>query len=107
MAIPMIMYLLRLAPLFGKELLNELDKILKSSLECILNTEAWKQASLPISSGGIGIRKLFDVEIPAYCSSVRDPAQTISPISITTSNENLESTNNAWKTFTDNTEIPS
>ena len=31
--------------------------------------EAWKQASLPVRSGGLGIRKANDIALPAYISS--------------------------------------
>ncbi|KAL7668206.1 hypothetical protein ACOME3_008918 [Neoechinorhynchus agilis] len=47
--------------------------MVKASLEKILNTqlsdEAWRQASLPVSPGGLGIRKAADISLPAYLGS--------------------------------------
>lgn len=46
----------------------------RSSLEDITNTKlnvsSWRQASLPLSFGGLGIRKAEDLAYPAYLSSV-------------------------------------
>ncbi len=36
----------------------------------MLNDDAWEQASLPVSSGGIGVRKTTDISLPAYTASV-------------------------------------
>jgi len=91
-----------------------LDDILKSSLECFLNTElddeTWNQTSLPISLGGIGIRKLRDIAIPAYCASIystNELANSIISSSIIVNNIYLDEAELSWKNSTNLDEIPS
>ena len=56
------------------ERLKMIDGIFRSTLEAITNVRmdefSWNQASLPLSFGGLGIRKVRDIAIPAYLSSV-------------------------------------
>ena len=47
-----------------------LFKALDSIINIQLDNEMWMQASLPINSGGLGIRKACDLALPAYLSSV-------------------------------------
>jgi hypothetical protein len=55
------------------DLLSEFDEIQRITLRGILNIEldesAWNQASLPMRNGGLGIRKISDLALPAYISS--------------------------------------
>jgi hypothetical protein len=74
-AIPKIMYTLRTAPCFlNTEWCKEFDDTLRKALQRILNVSMddtiWDQCSLPVSLGGIGIRKASDVAVPAYLASV-------------------------------------
>ena len=74
-AIPKIMYTLRTAPCFlNTEWCMEFDDTLRKALQRILNVNMddsmWDQCSLPVSFGGIGIRRASDVAVPAYLSSV-------------------------------------
>lgn len=64
-----------------------MDLCLKNGLESILNItfdeNQWIQAGLPISKGGIGIRKISDISLPAFLSSlhgVRSLMSLILPI---------------------------
>jgi len=47
---------------------------LRLSLNTKLEVISWKQASLPLSFGGLGIRKATDLAYPAYLSSVHQSA---------------------------------
>ena len=74
-AIPKIMYTLRTAPCFlNIEWCKEFDDTLRKALQRILNVNMddsmWDQCSLPVSLGGIGVRRASDVAVPAYLSSV-------------------------------------
>jgi hypothetical protein len=48
--------------------------VIRSTLQCIMNAElsddAWNQATLPVASGGLQIRRAVDVALPAYLSPV-------------------------------------
>jgi hypothetical protein len=72
-------YFMRTSHLFMEpHFLEKFDKVLQESLQTNLNTKlnelSWNQASLPVSFGGIGVRKSQDVALPAFISSV-DGAQ--------------------------------
>ena len=55
-------------------LLSDYDSVLRATLQSVLNIqltdETWEQATLPASSGGIGVRKASQVALPAFLSSV-------------------------------------
>ena len=70
-------------------ILEKFDKVLQESLQTILNTKldesSWDQASLPVTFGGIGVRKTQDVTLPAFISSVygaRETVEKLLPIQI-------------------------
>ena len=74
LAIPKLTYFLRTTPLwFIPSILKETEGLFKSCLESILNLQlddkSWTLASLPISFGGLGIRRLSDICIPAFLAS--------------------------------------
>lgn len=74
LAIPKLTYFLRTTPLwFLPSILKETDGLFKACLESILNLQlddkSWSLASLPISFGGLGIRRLSDICIPAFLAS--------------------------------------
>ncbi|KAJ6648441.1 hypothetical protein Bhyg_03669 [Pseudolycoriella hygida] len=113
LAIPMMTYLIRSAPIFENILLKKLDEILKSSLEHILNAslevENWVQATLPVSLGGIGIRQLSSLAVPAYCSSVYSTKDLVSQIfdpSINFTDRHLEKAEEIWKSIANVTDVP-
>jgi hypothetical protein len=71
---PRIVYALRTSfAVNDGGILNEMDEILRTSLEKILNVRLddsqWSQASLPLSFGGLGIRKLSEIAKPCFISS--------------------------------------
>jgi len=68
-------YLLRSSKAFLlSDRLKTVDEIFRSTLEAITNVRmnefSWDQASLPLVNGGLGIRKVEDLAMPAYLSSV-------------------------------------
>ena len=74
LSLPKILYVLRASPCFlASSLLSDLDDIQRSLLEAIcnvsLNDVAWRQASLPISAGGLGIRRFAMLATSAFLAS--------------------------------------
>lgn len=72
--VPKFTYILRCCQLWNYPMLiQQLDNIQRNTLTAILNTSfddrAWRQASLPIRFGGLGIRKISSVSLPAFLSS--------------------------------------
>ncbi|XP_048479848.1 uncharacterized protein LOC125489131 [Plutella xylostella] len=72
--VPNFTYILRCSPIFkNKTILSDIDNLIQNSLSKILNLpfrdRDWLQASLPIRFGGIGVRKVSDVALPAFLSS--------------------------------------
>lgn len=76
--IPKLTYVLRCCPLWDQSALLTLDEIVRNILtqilNCSLSDKSWCQASLPIRFGGIGIRKISSVALPAFLSSVHSTA---------------------------------
>ncbi len=75
MSSPKFIYLLRTCPSFiFQNHLIEIDELFRLTLENICNIKmslsVWRQASLPFSLAGIGIRKLEDLALPTYLSSI-------------------------------------
>jgi hypothetical protein len=72
---PKIMYFIRTAPIYRNTVwCEQFDETIRLALQSILNVQmegsTWEQSSLPISLGGLGIRKASEVAVPAYLSSV-------------------------------------
>jgi len=71
---PKILYTLRCAPCYDSTVLQDYDNVIKYTLNVILNIEmteaVWNQATLPVSSGGLGVRLATDLALPAFLSSV-------------------------------------
>ncbi|XP_055339110.1 uncharacterized protein LOC129588765 [Paramacrobiotus metropolitanus] len=72
---PKVIHLLRCCPSFeARDSLCEFDEVLRVSLESICNvrldTTAWRQASLPVRCGGLGIRRVEELSLPAYLASI-------------------------------------
>src|ERR1700704_2377336 len=68
-------YLLRSSKAFLlRDELKGVDDLFRSTLEAIANVKldefSWNQGSLPLAFGGLGIRKVEDLALPAYLSSV-------------------------------------
>ena len=72
-AIPKLQYILRTAPCFLSPSLCLFDNVQRSLLEDICNiklcNDSWKQASLPVNCGGMGIRSAAMLASSAYLAS--------------------------------------
>ena len=72
-SLPKVLYVLRTAPCFCSSLLSDFDVIQRSLLESICNIQlserSWLQASLPVNSGGLGIRSAVMLAPSAYLAS--------------------------------------
>jgi hypothetical protein len=84
LAIPKMMYTLRTAPCFTSQTLLTIDKCIHDTLAAILNVNlednAWDQASLPISFGGLGIRKTVQLSVSAFAASATGASALINTI---------------------------
>ena len=74
MSIPSLIYFLRCAPCWKvPQLLSTYDNCVQSSLEKILNCEfsihTWKQVSLPVKLGGLGVKHGMTSAIPCFIAS--------------------------------------
>jgi hypothetical protein len=76
-------FLLRTTPFWKfSNNVNSIDSSLKSSLERILNLRLtdlqWCQSTLPIRFGGLGIRSISDICLPAFLSSIHGVKKLVS-----------------------------
>ena len=82
---PRINYLLRVAPMYtaGEELLI-IDEIVRHCLSDHINVrlsdDAWKQASLPVRFGGLGVRSVSDLALPCFLASAHSAYELVSSI---------------------------
>jgi hypothetical protein len=83
--IPKLVHLLRCSPTWkAPEILKSFDTAFQSALESLLNIQleetAWLQASLPVSRGGLGIRRTQDLCYSAFLASVKGSSDLISAL---------------------------
>ena len=75
------MYFLRASPCYKSDVLQLYDEAIKSSLERIINRkltgDGWKQSSLPVKDGGLGIRSATDLSLPAFIASTHVTNMTV------------------------------
>jgi hypothetical protein len=81
--IPKFNFLLRTTPFWKfSNYVNSIESSLKSSLERILNLRLtnlqWYQSTLPIRFGGLGIRRISDICLPAFLSSINGAKKLVS-----------------------------
>jgi len=73
-SLPKLTYTLRSAPCYTSQLLLEYDDVIRATLKDIMNValsdDVWDQATLPVANGGLGVRRAFDIALPAFLSSV-------------------------------------
>ena len=114
-AILKILYVFRTTPCFLSPKLARFDESLRYLLCVILNVpldddSAWLQASLPVRSGGIGIRRSVQLAPSAYLASAVCCSELIPlilpPRLHTTSNPLVEEALSLWQATHDNT-LPS
>ena len=76
LTIPKFLFILRSSPCFLSHVLDDIDSLLCRSLSSIANiaisesSQSWLQASLPISFGGLGVRRLRELSTSAFLSSI-------------------------------------
>lgn len=83
--IPKFNYYLRCCPFWKfNSTCETFDTTIRSVLENIINIKfslsSWQQASLPIAFGGLGIRSVLDVSLPAFLSSLNASLALINSI---------------------------
>jgi hypothetical protein len=70
---PRVQHLLRCSPSVNHPSLLVFDNLLRSALSCISNCDLtdtqWLQASLPIRDGGLGVRRVTMLALPAFLAS--------------------------------------
>jgi hypothetical protein len=81
--IPKFNFLLRTTSFWKfSNYVNSIDSSLKSCLERILNLRLtdlqWRQSTLPIRFGGLGIRRISDICLPAFLSSINGVKKLVS-----------------------------
>jgi hypothetical protein len=77
-----VTYIARTSRTFQRpEIQSQYDEALQSAIESTTNIslakEKWKSASLPIKQGGIGIRRITDIGLPAYISSLHSSSSGV------------------------------
>ena len=75
-AVPRLTYLLRSAPVYTADnLLRDIDNDIRTAVVRATNVDltdsAWDQASLPVRMGGLGVRRVSDLALPCYISSLQ------------------------------------
>jgi hypothetical protein len=73
--VPRLIFLLRTSPFWKfPNCIKSIDNAIRNSLQKFLNIKfnenQWTLASLPISNGGLGIRKIQDISMPAFLGSI-------------------------------------
>ena len=70
---PKFMHVMRSSPCAGHTLLSDIDNSLRMTLSVItkvnITDEHWKQASLSVKAGGIGVRSVMSIAPSAFLSS--------------------------------------
>src|SRR6218665_3108772 len=73
------MHVLRSTPFHGHPRLGDFDELLRAGLERILNAsltdDQWTQASPPIRMGGLGVKTVSPLALPAFLASAARPLQ--------------------------------
>ena len=73
-----VLFMLRCSPCLGNAILSQIDEVLKANISHIANVVLsdvqWIQASLPVKAGGLGIRRVASLALPAYLASATSTA---------------------------------
>jgi hypothetical protein len=73
-SLPKLQYVLRCAPCYQSQALQQYDSVIRDTLQHILNIaltdSVWLQATLPVRNGGIGIRLATQLALPTFLSSM-------------------------------------
>ena len=80
--IPKLLYLLRTSCGYLSPILKDFDRCLRSSIEnitnCHLDDHTFRQATLPVKFGGLGVRRAEDISLPAFIASCSKTAAIVS-----------------------------
>ena len=104
LSVPKLLYTLRTAKCSGRPALRQFDEILRDGLSAILNIsltdDQWIQASLPVRSGGMGIRSATMLAPSAFLASAAGTSDLqdsiISMMGAATSDPAFQSSLDAW-----------
>ena len=82
---PRLLYLLRSSPAHDHPaLLARIDETVRRGVVAVTNVDlhgtSWRQATLPVSMGGLGIRMTADLALPAHLASVKSSAPLVATI---------------------------
>ena len=76
---PKLLYMLRCGACYKSAVLSEYDGVIRDTLKIVLNVDLpddiWKQATLPVSKAGLGVRFASDLALPAFLSSVNSVSE--------------------------------
>ncbi|XP_063359932.1 uncharacterized protein LOC134649149 [Cydia amplana] len=84
-AVPKMTYLLRTSPVWQfPDEITSFDDTIKATIEAVVNVslsdDQWRQAALPVRHGGIGVRRVQDVSLPAFLASAHGVADLVADI---------------------------
>jgi hypothetical protein len=75
---PKLSFILRYAACYTSPVLPDYDSVIQQTLRVVLNVNLTEtvcsQATLPVSSGGLGVRPAMDLALPTFLSSVNGSA---------------------------------
>ena len=82
---PRLLYMLRSAPAYRyPAILSKIDELVRRGATAITNVDlhgdSWRQATLPVSLCGLGVRMVSDLALPAYLASLRSSASLTSTV---------------------------
>ena len=76
---PRVMHLLRCSPSVDHDALAQFDQLLRTAIckltNSVLTDMQWLQASLPVRMGGLGVRSVSSLALPAYLASAASTQQ--------------------------------
>ena len=79
---PKVLHLLCCSPSVSHQSLQVFNSVLRSTIHSITNADLsdvqWLQASLPVKEGGLGVRRVSSLALPAFLTS----AVTVSTLSV-------------------------
>ena len=102
---PKVLHLLRCSPSMSHPSLQSFDSWLRKAVQRITNSDLsdtqWLQASLPVKDGGLGVRRVTSLAIPAFLASAASTLSLQADIlsgSVCSDNDYLQSYLTAWST---------
>ena len=97
-----LQYIMRTSPCYSHHLLPSIDNLLRSAISSTcnisLNDDQWLQASLPVWSGGLGVRGVTQLASSAFLASAAGtlPLQTLILRNGSASNDDITHASNHW-----------